>query len=326
MRALVMTAPLSMEVQDWTPPILPDKGDYVSLRVHSCGICGSDMHAYHGHDTRRVPPIVLGHEVVGYHQDQAYAVNPLIECGQCPQCQQGRVHLCPYRQMVGMQFSGGFAEEIVVRRDKLFAIPETLSMSNAVLAEPLACAVHAVRLVQQQRTLGLTTLPILVIGGGAIGLLIAMVLLDAGATAVTIVEAHAERAQRLTTLMPDIAVITPEQCVSYQHAFDIVFDAVGSGKTRAAASDLVQPGGVMLHIGLQDNAGGLDTRYMTLQEVTFLGCYCYDQQDFAAAMTLLSAQRVTPTGWCDYRLLEDGASAFTELHQGSMWQKIVLEV
>ena len=103
------------------------------LRIQASGICGSDMHAYHGHDERRVPPLILGHEVSGIIQngkfkDKVVVLNPLITCGNCEYCKQGREHLCPERTILGMskpiKREGGLAEYVSIPDKNIKLFPD----------------------------------------------------------------------------------------------------------------------------------------------------------------------------------------------------------
>ena len=105
----------------------------------------------------------------------------------------------------------------------------------------------------------------------------------------------------------------------------MIIDAVGSGSTRCTASAMVRPGGVIVHIGLQDNLDGLDARRITLQEITFKGTYCYRSDDFAEALRLLHSGAVSGSGWVDVRPLADGAKAFQDIHTGAAPPKIILD-
>ena len=84
------------------------------------------------------------------------------------------------------------------------------------------------------------------------------------------------------------------------------------------------PSGVIVHVGLQDNEPGFDTRRLTLQEIDFLGAYCYRHQDFATALKLLTDGKVTGEGWTEIRPLDDGAQAFVDIDQGRAQPKIIL--
>ena len=105
---------------------------------------------------------------------------------------------------------------------------------------------------------------------------------------------------------------------------DLIIDAVGSAATRVASSALVRPGGVIVHIGLQDNLDGLDTRRITLQEITFQGSYCYRDSDFALAVDLLVNKIITGAGWTEVRAMADGPQAFMDIDEGRAWPKIIL--
>ena len=96
------------------------------------------------------------------------------------------------------------------------------------------------------------------------------------------------------------------------------------GATRAAASAMARPGGVIVHVGLQDNEPGLDTCRLTLQEIGFFGAYCYRHQDFATALGLLTGGKVTGEGWTEIRPLDDGKQAFIDIDQGRAPPKIIL--
>ena len=117
MKALVYTAPNEVTFRDEPDPV-SGSGD-VLLAVEAAGICGSDMHAYHGRDPRRNPPLILGHELAarvldGPRAGERVTVNPLITCGRCDYCVSGRDNLCAHRTMIGMTRPGGFAQRLAV--------------------------------------------------------------------------------------------------------------------------------------------------------------------------------------------------------------------
>src|SRR5215212_3621082 len=103
MKALVYTGPNEVELRDEPEPV--PLLDEVLVRVEAVGICGSDMHAYHGHDSRRPAPLILGHEAAGRiltgpRAGTRVTVNPLVTCGACDYCESGREHLCRSRQIL----------------------------------------------------------------------------------------------------------------------------------------------------------------------------------------------------------------------------------
>ena len=155
------------------------------IKVSASGICGSDMHAYHGKDDRRVPPLILGHEISGVidqgkESGKKVVLNPLITCGLCDYCKNKREHLCIKRIILGMnrpiERQGGFAELVLVPDKNIYELPNGLDMKNAPIAEPTAVSLLAVELAEKSFYKPLKDLRILVIGGGAIGLLCALIL------------------------------------------------------------------------------------------------------------------------------------------------------
>ena len=170
MKALVYTAPNEVTYRDEPEPAL--SGDDVLICIDAVGICGSDMHAYHGHDPRRVPPLILGHELVGRILDgpttgRRVTVNPLITCGTCEYCRQGRDNLCANRTMIGMTRAGGFAERMTTAARSVIDIPQDMSARAAVLTEPAATALHAIDRATRALVRPLPECNVLVLGGGA---------------------------------------------------------------------------------------------------------------------------------------------------------------
>ncbi len=327
MRALVYTGKQLSEIRNLPAPLC-DQGQVV-VDLAFCGICGSDMHAWHGHDERRVPPLVLGHEAVGVANDgplqgKRVAINPLMTCGACLSCASGNEHLCAKRELIGMRVPGAFAEKVAIKAENLTILPDDLSYVEAALAEPLACSVHAVRLALQHAGDDRPA-TIAILGGGAIGLLAGKVFLAYGCNNIWIAEPNPLRRSMLEQL-DNLNAYDPTKSAQCPQTVDIIIDAVGSGITRRTASAMARPGGVIVHIGLQDNFDGLDARRITLQEITFKGTYCYRNEDFAEALRLLHGGVVSGSGWVDVRPLADGAKAFQDIHNGTAPPKIILDI
>jgi threonine dehydrogenase-like Zn-dependent dehydrogenase len=315
MKALVYLGADTVALRDEPETAARAQGDMV-VRVDAAGICGSDLHAYHGQDPRRAPPLILGHEAVGRTADgRRVVVNPLIPCGRCARCAEGRTHLCPNRTMVGMQVPGCFAEAVAVPETNLIPVPDHASDVAAALTEPAACVLHALHLAARALARPVAEARALVIGGGAIGLLAALYLRAWGARRVRLAETGAGRRETVERAGAAEA-FDPRTTPPEAGAFDLVFDAVGSAATRRAASTATAPGGVLLEIGLQDNDGGLDARRVTLQEIAVLGSYCYTRADMVAALAALADGTLGDLAWVEERPLADGAAAFAELASG----------
>ena len=194
MKALVYTGTNSSELRDVEAPVAAGGQSIVDLSF--CGICGSDMHAWHGHDERRIPPLVLGHEAVGTAltgplAGRRVAVNPLMTCHDCPACDSGNHHLCGTRELIGMRYPGAFAEQVMVPDVNLTVLADHLSFSEAALAEPTAVAVRAVEIAAGAGATADSR--IVILGGGAIGVLVAQVLAAKGFARPRIAETNALR-------------------------------------------------------------------------------------------------------------------------------------
>ena len=328
MKALVYTGRHQLQIQD-VADAEAAPGCAV-VQVDAVGICGSDMHAYHGHDERRPPPLILGHEaagriLTGARAGRRVAVNPLVTCGTCEACIGGRSHLCRSRQILSMPpRQGAFAQRVAVPEANLVDIPEDLDIVHAALSEPIAVAYHAVNLGLAASARPASGTSTVVLGGGAIGLACALVLRMLGAQRISVAEPNADRRKTAATAGP-FEVYTPDRESPAESSVDLVIDAVGGAQTRAAACHMVAPGGAIVHIGLLPGSEGLDIRKLTLQEITFLGTYCYTPLDFRETVAAIASGRLGDLRWLEERPLSDGANAFRDIDAGKVAAaKIVL--
>lgn len=327
MKALVYTAPESIEFRDVASPDVPEGSHLIG--IDSVGICGSDMHAYLGHDDRRPAPLILGHEgagsiVNGPRNGERVTINPLVTCGGCAVCLSGRDNLCSTRQIISMPpREGAFAQFVAMPASNLVTVPDHISFEQAALAEPIACGWHAVRLGLRALAGETQSSSALVIGGGAIGVGSALCLMAQGLKTVTLVEPN-ELRRRYLIAGADYNVASPDDL--RDDTFDIVIDGVGYEATRKAASARVRPGGVIVHIGLGGGAPGLDVRRMTLQEITFIGTYAYTAEDFRDTARAMFDGRLGPLDWIEARPLSAGPGAFADIRSGrTAAPKIILK-
>jgi len=318
MKALVYTANQEMTYREEAEPEL-QSGDSL-VAIEAVGICGSDMHAYLGHDERRVPPLILGHEAVGTviegpGNGRRVVLNPLITCGVCDNCLDGRQNLCAERDLIGMYRAGAFAEKIAIPERNLIPVPDGMVGAHATLTEPGATGLHAVLLAERAGHRPLSETRALVIGAGSVGLLSALILRDKGVAEIVIAETNPLRRQ-LVEQHCDFKLIDPAHEQADAQHFDCVFDAVGGAVTREQAVLACRSGGVIVHIGLMDNQGGLDVRSMTLREITFIGAYTYTPVDLRVTLQKLHSGALGSLDWVEQRPLAAGAQAFAELLHG----------
>ena len=341
MRALVYTGPRRLELRHAPDP---EPGGDALVRIAHAGICGSDLHAWAGHDERRPAPLILGHEAAGVvvagsgsgsgsgsgpAEGARVAVNPLVACGACAHCRAGRENLCAARQIVSMPpREGAFAELLAVPPGNLVAVPDHVPTEHAALVEPIACGWHAVRIARRVLHAPIEEARCLVLGGGAIGLGAALVLAALGAREVALAEPVAERraaAARAGPLRAFDPGAEERPRGAPPEGFDLVVDAVGVEATRRAACAAARPGGAIVHIGLGSAAGGVDARRLTLQEIALLGAYTYSAADFREAAAAIFEGRLGALDWIDVRPLSEGPRAFEDIASGrAAAPKIVL--
>ncbi|MEY2801982.1 MAG: hypothetical protein RL513_1567 [Pseudomonadota bacterium] len=323
MKALVYTQPQEVQLQD--RPLPQAAAGEVVLKIEAVGICGSDLHAWHGHDPRRKPGLVLGHEFVGTIAESAasgfavgarYTGNPLITCGVCEYCVQGRNNLCAHRTMVGMTRPGAFAEYMSIPAASLIAMPQDLSARTAALTEPAATAWHALNLTTRHLVRPLHECRVLVIGGGAIGMLTALLLRHLGVHRVTLAELNPLR-RAAVEQHAHCQTVDPRATPLAESSFEVVIDAVGAKPTRTQALAAVKPGGTIMHVGLQDWASEIDMRKLTLAEITLLGTYTYTTSDLRATVAALADGVFGDLSWVQERSLVEGQQAFLDLDTGT---------
>jgi threonine dehydrogenase-like Zn-dependent dehydrogenase len=330
-KALVYLGPRRMELQDLQEPE-PGPGE-ARVRVAAAAICGSDLHGFREASPRRVPPLVMGHEAVGVVDaaggDVApglvgarVAAMPLVACGSCDRCTEGRPNLCPDRRLMGMHFPGAFAEAFTIEAGQLLPVPGSLSDGVAALAEPYANAIHAVdRSVQPQDR-------VLVIGAGPIGLFAVRAAVEAGAARTFVVDrvrdrlALAER-QGAEPVEAEGAAGTIERMTGGA-GVDVVVDAAGFPQTWALAVDAVRPGGRIEAIGLGAAEGPLSYQQVVAKGVTIAGSYACVQKDFERAFAGLVAGHGEIAEWVAAMPLARGQAAFEELADEGLHTKVVL--
>ncbi len=290
------------------------QGAGVLIEVAACGICGSDLSVYKGAPAMRArwqPPLVLGHEIAGTVLEgppewlgQPVAVNPLVPCNQCDPCRAGLSNLCHNRSNIGFHYRGGFAEQIRVPQAQLYRLPRGVPLWKGALAEPLAVALRAVELAG-----GVLGRRVLVLGGGAIGTLAAWLLYRAGAQA-TVSELNPLRRAWLQEL-GFIEEVLPAPTATY----DCVIETVGAQSTLAQAVHAVQPGGMVVLVGLADLEASLPLQRTVLQEVGLRGSYVFTHADFARATEMLAQ---LPDAVAIQRPISMAQASFEELLAGQL--------
>jgi threonine dehydrogenase-like Zn-dependent dehydrogenase len=292
-------------------------GEEVVLDVELAGICGSDLHGYRGHPGPRVPPLILGHEVVGSIDGERYTVYPLVACGECDHCQVGEDNLCASWRLIGMHRAGVFAEHVLVPPASLVPVPAGLESKRAVLAEPLACCVGALA----PHEVGPET-KLVVFGAGPLGLLSTYLGARAGA-AVTTVDPLPERLALAEQLGAAATVADGDSLPAA--AADLVLDAAGFEGTWRAGLAAVRSGGTIVMLGLGNAEGTFPMAQLVRRAIRLQGQFAYSRGNFALAVEIL-AEGVLPLDWLSTVPLAEGADAFANLvDRPAEFSKVLLE-
>jgi L-iditol 2-dehydrogenase len=265
MKALLLSQYNQLDLVD--VPLPRPSADEVLIRVEACGICGSDVHGYDGGSGRRIPPIIMGHEAAGtvaavgpnaagFREGDRVTFDSTVYCGECAYCRRGQMNLCERREVLGVSTPeykrpGAFAEYVVVPSRVIHALPQDVPFSQAAMIEPIAVAVHAVRVSQLPENA--TTL---VVGAGMIGLLVLQALRAAGCARVLVVDIDDSRL-KLAESFGAAAVInakTADAVAEVQRGtngqgVDVALEAVGSTPTVRTAIESVRKGGTVTLIG-----------------------------------------------------------------------------
>jgi 2-desacetyl-2-hydroxyethyl bacteriochlorophyllide A dehydrogenase len=330
-RALVYLGPRRMELQE-APDPEPGKGEVV-VRTVASAICGSDLHGFREASPRRIPPLVMGHETVGTIDGlgpgvqearfgERVVLKPILACGRCARCVEGKVNLCSNGRLVGRDLAGGFAERLVVPVDAVTPLPGGIADDAATLIEPTANAVHVTSRSVRRGDF------VVVIGAGPIGMLVARLAGLAGAGTVVSIDPVdtrrmlAER-QGATAVGPHDAERTVSEATGGDGA-DVVIDAVGLGATWASALRLARAGGRVEAVGLGAASGEIDFFSIVGRELSVTGSFGWTDGDFARAIDLVSHGAIQTEGWFSTFALEDGQRAFEELVDGIDHFKVVL--
>ncbi len=331
MRALVYLGPRRMELQD-APEPTPGPGEVV-FETRAAAVCGSDLHGFREASPRRIPPLVMGHEAVGRivtagegvdpgRVGERVVLKPILACGACEPCREGRPNLCTSGRLVGRELTGAFAERFAVPAKAAVPIAEEVPDDLATLTEPLANAVHVTSRAVRSGD------DVLVIGAGPIGVLMARMALQQGARRAFTTDPIASRrelakAQGATPLEGEDLEVAIREATDGR-GVDVVIDAAGFEATWALALRAVRPGGRIEAVGLGAPAGRVDFFAIAGKEVSVTGSFAWTDDDFARSLELIERGAIDTTGWFTTMPLAEGQRAFEELVDTTERFKVVL--
>jgi (R,R)-butanediol dehydrogenase / meso-butanediol dehydrogenase / diacetyl reductase len=301
----------------------------VRIDVAYTGICGTDLHIVHGAMDQRVAmPAVIGHEmsgrivevgpgVAGWAVGEPVTVMPLVWCGQCPACQRGHNHICHRLNFLGIDSAGSMQSSWTVPVDVLVRLPPALSLQDAALVEPTAVAVHDVRrgqVVAGER--------VVVVGGGPVGLLVAMAARAVGADVMVLeIDEHRRMVGTslgLTVLDPASAgLIAMVDEWTMAAGADVAFEVSGSAAGITTATHVLGVRGRLVMVAIHSAPREVDLFRVFWRELTVLGARVYERPDFDTAVQLLSTGDILVGPLVSQVVpIDDVTEAFTVLEAG----------
>ncbi|MSU50741.1 MAG: galactitol-1-phosphate 5-dehydrogenase [Opitutus sp.] len=344
MKALLLTGPSKLDLVDFPDPQPAD--DEVLLRIHACGICGSDIHGMDGSTGRRQTPLIMGHEASGeviatgprvksWRAGDRVTFDSTISCGGCRYCREGAVNLCEYRRVVGVSPTeykqhGAFAERLAIPERILYRLPDNLPYDQAAMVEPVSVAVHAV-----QRTKIAPGSTAIVIGSGMIGLLVIQALRWAGAKNVVAVDLADNRLALATQLGATHIINSGKVDAAAEVAritdglgADTAFEVVGFTPTLNLALAVLKRGGACVLVGnLSPKTQDFPLQTVVTKELTIAGT-CASAGEYPLCLDLIARGVINVKPMIEtVAPLADGAAWFSKLSakDGGKYMKVILQ-
>ena len=295
-----LVKPESFKLEKLSNPKLQEND--ILVKVIYSGVCGSDIHCFLGINPFATYPIILGHEFVGkiinigsnvknFLKEQIITAEPINSCKHCVYCKNGNYHLCINNNPALWQ--GSFSEYIVVKEHQSFLIPDQICLKEAIFIEPLAVAIHALKLSKIKKTN-----KILIIGGGTIGQLIIKLakyynikyisVLDLFESKLNIaLNNGADDAIKIQKYTKYIEIIN----IIKENNIDIVFDCVGNPFTINNSIEIIKKGGKIMLVGVPLGKGLISLDKLFIKELSLLGCLTY-KSNFPESIELLNKNKI----------------------------------
>ncbi|HHW49166.1 MAG TPA: alcohol dehydrogenase catalytic domain-containing protein [Clostridiaceae bacterium] len=280
------------------PAVGPDQ---IKVKMKRIGVCGSDVHVYHGKHPFTSYPVVQGHEVsaevvevgenvTGFKPGDKVTIQPQVVCGKCYPCTHGLYNDCEVLKVMGFQTTGMASEYFVTEAAKALKLPDSISWDHGSMIEPLAVGVHAVR-----RYGDIKDKNVLVLGGGTIGNLVAQTAKAMGASKVLISEISEYRLE--VAKKAGIETVNPfkKELKEAIHEFfgpdgaDVIFECVGASETMNQAIEYARKGSHIIVVGVFEGLVNMNAALIQDHELTVAGTAMYRVEDFIKAIELTEA-------------------------------------
>ena len=299
----VMTAPGKIEFREIETPV-PKAGE-VLIRIMKIGVCGSDIHVWHGKHPFTSYPVTQGHEVSGeiaalgagvenLEIGQKVTIQPQVVCGKCYPCRHGKYNLCEELKVMGFQTTGVASEYFAVDAAKVTPLPQEMSFDEGAMIEPLAVAVHAVRKFGDMQGMRVA-----VLGAGPIGILVAQAAKGMGAESVLITDISDLRLEKARQCGVDFCVNTRE--ADFGEALvssfgpdkaDVIYDCAGNNVTMGQAIRCARKGSTIILVAVFAGMAEVDLAVLNDHELDLNTTMMYRNEDYLEAIELVRAGKV----------------------------------
>ena len=303
MKQAIMTEPGRIQFKDVDKPSISD--DEVLMQTKRIGVCGSDIHVYHGMHPYTGYPIVQGHEiggvvaavgknVTGLNVGDKITFMPQVVCGECYPCRHGMYHICESLKVMGFQTNGAAQEYFVLPAWNVIRLPDTMSLDQAAMIEPIAVTVHALA-----RGGGAENKRVLILGAGAIGNLTAQVAKASGASAVMITDVSPYKLEKARECGIEFTVNTAQEDLEQAIAqyfgpdkADLILECVGVEPTITEAVNVARKGSTIVIVGVFGKKPQVDLGLVQDRELSLVGTLMYQKEDYERAIELVASGKM----------------------------------
>jgi L-iditol 2-dehydrogenase len=300
----VMTEPGKIEFRQVEKPEIQD--NEILMQIKRIGVCGSDIHVFHGMHPYTSYPVVQGHEVSGLvvavgknveglSVGDKITFTPQVTCGECYPCRNDMYHICETLKVMGFQTDGASQEFFPLDADKVLKVPDHVSLDQAAMVEPVSVAVHALTRAEED----LAGKKVLVLGAGTIGNLVAQVARASGASAVMITDINDYKLERAKECGIDL-VVNPRQEDLTQAILrdfgpdraDLILECVGVQETITQAVENARKGTIIVVVGVFGEKPVVDLGLVQDRELSLVGTLMYQKRDYERAIELVAGDKL----------------------------------
>ncbi len=303
MKQAVMTSPGKIEIRDVSRP--KPASDEVLLQISRIGVCGSDIHVYHGLHPYTSYPVVQGHEVSGVIAEVGAAAQgfapgdrvvfmPQVTCGECYPCRHGMYHICDKLKVMGFQTGGAAQEFFPVQADKVLKLPASVSLDQGAMIEPVSVGVHALARAGEVKGQ-----KVLVLGAGTIGNLVGQVAMAQGAERVMITDVSPYKLEMARKCGFEHVVDTLHEDISAAilktfgpDKADLILECVGAQATISQAVANARKGSTIVVVGVFGKKPEVDLGFVQDRELTLVGTLMYQKRDYEQAIRLVASDKL----------------------------------